>query len=74
MYPEAATAYIGAIRGWPQTPWAPDALIKLSRSLKEMDKAKDACRILDELGRRYPNAPASSKTKAAEVRKAAACA
>ena len=22
----AATAYIGAIRGWPQTAWAPDAL------------------------------------------------
>ena len=32
-YGDAAGAYIGAIRGWPQTAWAPEAVVELSRSL-----------------------------------------
>jgi tol-pal system protein YbgF len=73
MYPDAATAYIGAIRGWPQSPWAPDAVLKLARSLVEMQKAPEACRTLDELGKRYPDAPRAIKTRAGEVRVKAAC-
>jgi tol-pal system protein YbgF len=73
MYPDAATAYIGAIRGWPQESWAPDAVLKLARSLIGMDKAKDACRTLDELDKRYPDAPRTVKTRAAAARSQAGC-
>jgi tol-pal system protein YbgF len=72
-WPEAATADIGAIRGWPQTSWAPDATLDLSRALLAMKKAADACQTLDELGRRYPKANTDVKNRAASVRTQAQC-
>ncbi len=72
-YTDAAGAYIGAIRGWPQTTWAPDATLKLARSMVALKKTPDACRTLDELARRYPKAPANVTSRAASTRTAAKC-
>jgi TolA-binding protein len=59
---DAATADIGAIRGWPHTHWAPAAVLDLSRSLMALGKPQDACETLGELTRRYPSmAPAIAK-------------
>jgi tol-pal system protein YbgF len=74
LYSDAAAAYIGAVRGWPKTSWAPDAVVKLARALVSLNKSADACRTLDELGRRYPTAAASTKARAADARAAAKCA
>jgi tol-pal system protein YbgF len=73
-YTDAAGAYIGAIRGWPQTSWAPDASLKLAGALVALKKTPDACRTLDELTRRYPKAPAQITSRAASTRVAAKCA
>jgi tol-pal system protein YbgF len=70
---EAATAYIGAIRGWPQTSWAPDAVVELARELVFLKKPTDACETLAEVPRRYPKAPAAVKTRAAAVSAQAKC-
>ena len=70
----AAGAYIGAIRGWPKTTWAPDAVLELSRSLLALKKPTDACQTLDELVRRYPKAPAGVLSRAATARVQAKCA
>jgi len=72
-YVKAAGAYIGAIRGWPQTSWAPDAVVELGRALVQLKKPADACQTLAELGRRYPKAPASVKSRAEAVRLQAKC-
>ena len=72
-WPEAATADIGAIRGWPQTRWAPDAVVDLARALVAMNKNQDACGALGELGRRYPKAPLSVAKDAKAMRAQAAC-
>ncbi len=72
-YTDAAGAYIGAIRGWPQTTWAPDATLKLARSMVALKKTADACRTLDELTKRYPKAPANVTSRAASTRTAAKC-
>jgi tol-pal system protein YbgF len=72
-YTDAAGSYIGAIRGWPQTTWAPDATLKLARSMVALKKATEACRTLDELTRRYPKAPAQVVSRAASTRVAAKC-
>lgn len=72
-YADAATADIGAIRGWPQTRWAPEAVLDLSRALYGLGKPADACQALGELARRYPAASPSLKTRAAEVRVQAQC-
>ena len=71
---DAATAYIGAIRGWPKTTWAPDAVVELSRSLMALKKPADACKTLDELAARYPQAPAAVKSRATTARAQAKCA
>lgn len=71
---EAAGAFIGAIRGWPKTAWAPDATLELARSLVALKKPVDACQTLDELARRYPKASASVMTRAQTVRGQAKCA
>jgi TolA-binding protein len=72
-WPDAATAEIGAIRGWPHTRWAPEAVLDLSRALVAMGKTDDACQTLGELARRYPK-PAPSVTRgAASVRAQAQC-
>ena len=71
---DAAGAFIGAIRGWPRTSWAPDATLELSRSLVALKKPADACQTLDELARRYPKAPAAVMTRAQAVRIQAKCA
>ncbi len=72
-WPEAATADIGAIRGWPQTRWAPDAVLDLSRALIGLGKASDACQTLDELSKRYPLASKGVKVGAQDVRAQAKC-
>jgi tol-pal system protein YbgF len=70
----AASAYIAAIRGWPKTGWAPDAVAELARSLVALKKPDDACATLSELGKRYPKAPAAVTTRAAATARQAKCA
>jgi tol-pal system protein YbgF len=70
---EAAASYIQAIRGWPQTNWAPDAVVELSRELSALKKSAEACQMLGELDRRYPKAAAPVKSRAAAVRTQAKC-
>lgn len=72
-WPEAATADIGAIRGWPKTSWAPAAVLDLSRSLVAMGKNEDACQTLGELSRRYPKAPPADVREATRLRAQAGC-
>jgi tol-pal system protein YbgF len=69
----AASAYIGAIRGWPKTSWAPDAVVELSRALIALKKPSDACQTLAELNRRYPKVSAPVMARAAAARTQAKC-
>jgi tol-pal system protein YbgF len=71
---EAAASYIESIRGWPKTDWAPDAVVELSRSLMALKRTTQACQTLAELTRRYPNAAAGVKSRAAATRTQAKCA
>lgn len=71
---EAAASYVESIRDWPKTSWAPDAVVELSRSLIALKRTTQACQTLAELARRYPNAPAGVKSRAASARTQAKCA
>jgi tol-pal system protein YbgF len=72
-YAQAATAYIGAIRGWPKASWAPDAVVELAKSLVALKKPDDACATLSELPKRYPKTSASVDARAAAVKRQAKC-
>ena len=71
---DASLAYIGSIRGWPQTAWAPDAVVELARSLIAQKKPNDACQTLDEFQRRYPKAAPAVVNRANTARTQAKCA
>lgn len=71
---DAAKAYIGAIRGWPQTGWAADATVELARSLVALKKPTDACQALVEFSKRYPKPPPNVAARAAATRTQAKCA
>ncbi len=73
-YNDAAQSYLAAIRGWPATVWAPDAVIKLGLSLIELKRNSDACDVLAQLDAHYPTAPAAAKTQARAARTRARCA
>jgi tol-pal system protein YbgF len=73
-YGDAAQAYIVALKGWPQSSWAPDALVKLSNSLIALKQTSEACKTLGEFDRRYASAPAAIKARARTARTTAKCA
>jgi tol-pal system protein YbgF len=70
---DAAQAYIAALRGWPKSEWAPDALVKLSDTLVTLRQPAEACKSLGELDRRYATAPAPVKARAQQAKTAAKC-
>lgn len=72
-YSEAATSDIAAVRGWPLTSWAPDALLDLSRALIGLRRSPEACQILDQLGVHYPKASVDIKARATASRSQAQC-
>jgi tol-pal system protein YbgF len=75
MHAEAAAAYARSLKGWPQTAWAGDAVVRLSASLIELKRTPDACKALDEYAGRYAaKAAPALKTRAKETRALAACA
>jgi tol-pal system protein YbgF len=72
-YAGAAAAYIGATKGWPQTAWAPDALVKLALSLLQLNRPTDACAALGEFDRHYAKSGGAAKGRADAARIRAKC-
>jgi tol-pal system protein YbgF len=74
MHADAAAAYARSLKGWPQSAWAGDSVVRLSASLIELKRADDACRALSEYDQRYAvKAAAAVKARAKDVRARAAC-
>jgi tol-pal system protein YbgF len=74
MHAEAASAYARSLKGWPQTAWAGDAVVRLSASLIELKRSPDACKALDEYVVHYEaKAPGALRTRAKDTRAQAAC-
>jgi tol-pal system protein YbgF len=71
---DATAAYARALKGWPKTTWAPDAVVKLARSLAATQRQPEACAALNEFTRRYgTSAPAATRTRAAQTRAKVGC-
>lgn len=63
-FADAADAYIASMRKAPQGGKAPDAMVRLAASLRELGKTAEACQVLGSFSSQYPNAGASVKSKA----------
>lgn len=72
-YASASQAFARAFKDHPDGQKAPDTLLKLAMSLKAQDMSNEACLTLDELAKRFPNAPSSVATRANEERQLYGC-
>jgi tol-pal system protein YbgF len=54
-YADSGAAYTSMIRSYPDDPRAPDALVKLARTMRLIGDTEKACLALDTLPQRYPN-------------------
>jgi tol-pal system protein YbgF len=74
MHAEAAGAYARSLKGWPQSNWAGDAVVRLASSLVELQRNKQACEALSEFNSRYrAKAAAPTRTRAKDVGGQASC-
>ena len=64
QYNTAAESYIAAMRATPDGDKAPDALVKLGASLREMGQVGEACTALRSFDDQFPGASSSAREKA----------
>ncbi|MDD4616662.1 MAG: tol-pal system protein YbgF [Alphaproteobacteria bacterium] len=72
-FDEAAVAFADAYQQNPRGVKAPDSLLKLGISLKELDKKTEACVTFSELKSKYPKASAAIKSRADDERAKLKC-
>lgn len=72
-YAESGEAYRQVIREYPEDVRAPDALVKLGRSLRLVGDSSRACAVLDTLPTRYPDASPVTRQLADVERSRSTC-
>lgn len=73
QYRAAAGAFLKGYQNYARSPKAPEALLKLAMSLQRLGQKDAACTSFNELGTKFPNAPAHVKTTATTERQRAGC-
>jgi tol-pal system protein YbgF len=72
-YQNAAVTFAQGIKSYPQSGKAPDTMLKLGMTLAAMGQGGDACTAFAEVGKRYPNASDSLKSRVAKERQRNSC-
>lgn len=72
-YADAADAYITSMKKDPQGIKAPDALIRLSASLRELGNKSEACQALDSFTSQFPSAGPELRQKMRDERVRTGC-
>ena len=65
QFNSAASSFIASMRAAPQGPKAPDALVKLAASLREVGQTAEACNALASFDGQFPAASQLARDKAA---------
>lgn len=72
-YADAADAYIASMKKDPQGTKAPEALVRLAASLRELGNQAEACRALDSFTSQFPSAGADIRQKMRDERARTGC-
>ncbi len=72
-YTAAASDYVAALKVAPSGVRAPDAMVKLAASLREIGQPQQACATLSEFAKRFPKPVPGLQDRAATERKRASC-
>jgi tol-pal system protein YbgF len=70
---EAAAAFLAGYRTYSSSAKAPDSLLKLGMSLRNLGERDQACATFAEVGERFPDAPATILDLAAREKSRAGC-
>ena len=73
QYKAAAGAFLKGYQTYAQSAKAPDSLLKLAMSLDRLGQKDAACSSYAELSTKFPNAPASIKSRATSERLRVGC-
>ncbi len=73
QYKAAAGAFLKGYQSYAQSAKAPDSLLKLAMSLDRLGQKDAACSSYSELSTKFPNAPASIKSRAQSERLRVGC-
>ena len=73
QFREAAVTFAEGFQRYPDSPKAPDNLLKLGKSLAALGQSADACGTFAELVTRYPQAPATIHQQAATEQQRLSC-
>lgn len=72
-YKDAAGSYVAALKAAPNGVRAPEAMVKLAASLRELGQKDQACSTLTEFSKRFPKPAPLLLDRAALERKRASC-
>lgn len=74
QHKEAASAFLGGLKAYPQGNKASQSMLKLGMALLQLGHMEQACATLSGLEARFPDAPAKVKERAVSESKKAGCA
>ena len=69
-YKDAAQTFLDGYKAYPQSPKAPDTLLKLGMSLRQLGQKPQACTVLQSVSTKFPNAAEARKRAQAEAKRA----
>jgi tol-pal system protein YbgF len=72
-YPAAAQGFTAVLRGYPSSPRAPDAMLKLGLSLLQAGDKKNGCLTLGAIKQKYPSANGEILNRAGRARLQGGC-
>lgn len=72
-YEKAASAFLAGYQKYPKGNKAPDSLVKLGKTLGDLNQKQEACAVFAQFNKEFPAAPAPLKNLAAAERTKAAC-
>ncbi|ODN66069.1 tol-pal system protein YbgF [Methylobrevis pamukkalensis] len=70
---EAANEFLDTYKTYPQSPKAPESLLKLGLSLHGLGETDAACATYSELGKKFPDAPANVRARVVAEQAKAQC-
>lgn len=73
QYRQSANAFLKSYQNYGNSPKAPDSLLKLAMSLDRLGQKDAACSTYQELGTKFPNAPAHVRSRAQAERARVGC-
>ncbi len=72
-FTDAAQTFVNSLQKFPQSPKAPDSMLKLGMSLAKLNQKPQACATFKELPKKYPNASSTIMQRAKVESSRAGC-